>query len=166
MKRLEYTKGEKLTDRLIFICDYIDKPRQVIVQCSCGSPQFSVHLANIRRGATKSCGCLNNETRKMPITHGDTGHYLHNTWRRIKNRCFNSKDKRYCDWGGRGITMHEAWVKDYIAFKDYIINNLGDKPEGYSLDRIDNNGHYEPNNLRWATPLQQSRNRRNVKLTY
>lgn len=96
-------------------------------------------------------------------------HYLYTTWKSIRQRCFSPSCKVYEHYGGRGITLHEEWSKSkpgrsrsegFEAFARYVDAVLGPRPEGCSLDRIDNNGHYEPGNLRWATHSEQMENRR------
>jgi hypothetical protein len=88
---------------------------------------------------------------------------LSGLWLSIKGRCFNSNNKSYADYGGRGITMFKLWVDNYPEFELWIMENLGPRPDGCSLDRIDNDGNYEPGNLRWADPSTQMANRRHVK---
>lgn len=84
---------------------------------------------------------------------------LYYTWQGIKKRCFKINHTSYKHYGGRGITMYSEWVDDFSAFYNYVskLDHFGEK--GYTLDRIDNNGNYEPNNLRWETPKKQMRNR-------
>ena len=81
-------------------------------------------------------------------------------WTSVKQRCYNPKNHSYRHYGGRGISVHEPWITSRIAFITWINENLGPRPEGMSLDRIDNDGNYEPGNLRWATQSDQIRNRR------
>lgn len=79
-------------------------------------------------------------------------------WLNIKSRCFNKNDKGYKNYGGRGITLWDGWINDSVAFVEYI----GKKPTlKHSLDRTNNDGNYEPGNVRWATRVQQANNRRN-----
>ncbi len=85
-------------------------------------------------------------------------------WEGIKARCFNPRHKSYPDYGGRGITMHSLWVDDFKLFDKYLNDFLGRCPDNYTLDRIDNDGNYEPGNLQWADPRQQNFNKgRKVK---
>ena len=78
----------------------------------------------------------------------------------IKTRCYNQNHPTYKWYGARGIRMHESWRHNYAEFQDWILANLGPRPEGLTLDRRDNDGHYEPGNLRWATKVEQSNNQR------
>lgn len=89
-------------------------------------------------------------------------HYLYETWKGIKKRCLNSNNKDYANYGGRGITVCEEWRESFIVFRDYIEENLGQRPEKYSLDRINNNGNYEPGNVRWASAKEQAQNKRKI----
>lgn len=131
-----------------------------ICECSCGNTTEKIGN-NLRRGHVRSCGCISGQMRvESSGSHGKTNHYLHKTWSGIKTRCFNSRDKSYKHYGGRGITMFEGWIDNFQAFYEYIINNLGERPNKHTLDRIDVEGNYEPGNIRWATSTIQSINRR------
>ena len=86
-------------------------------------------------------------------------HYLYNTWAQIKDRCFNTSSEDYVNYGGRGITMCDRWRSSFETF----VEDMGDRPMDTSIDRVDNQGSYEPSNCRWATREEQSRNRRVYK---
>lgn len=103
--------------------------------------------------------------KKVNITHNLTKHKYYILWRNIKSRCYNKKDICYNTYGGRGIYMYQEWIDDPKLFINYIENNLGEKPKNFSLDRIDNNEGYIPNNLKWSSCTDQSRNSSMTKLT-
>ena len=136
-------------------------------QCDCGN-EVIVQGNNLKNGHTVSCGCFRREkTSESHKTHGMKGTSIHNTWSHIKARCFNPNSKHYKDYGGRGITMFPEWIDNFQAFYDYVskLEHYGE--DGYTLDRINNDGNYEPDNLRWADKKTQGRNtRRNIYVEY
>lgn len=130
-----------------------------LCSCDCGSI-IVVFRDKIESGHTKSCGCLQRDMTYLALKkHGLSSHYLYELWTNIKKRCLNAKTPNYHRYGGRGISISSDWVDDFPRFAEYILDNLGERPDGMSLDRIDNNGNYEEGNIRWATAKQQANNR-------
>ena len=133
--------------------------------CDCGNIT-DVWASNLRRKTTVSCGCYRRDmARRVKTTHGGKGTRLYNIWHGIKLRCLNVSDHAYKNYGGRGITICDEWRDSFEAFHDWAIAN------GYSydltIDRIDNDGNYCPDNCRWTTRAEQNRNRRfNHMITY
>jgi hypothetical protein len=130
-------------------------------RCDCGAvvAKSSVSLNNGANQCTRSC------TLGVHVRHGaatrsaQTKEYK--AWVSLKQRCLNPNSQKYMDYGGRGITVCQEWADSFDAF----LAHIGYAPEGnrISIDRINNEGNYEPGNVRWATPYQQVMNRRNTK---
>lgn len=134
--------------------------RRVQCRCACGRI-VNLYLGGLRAGQTKSCGCLRSDIlRAKPSrrTHGERRTKLYKLWCDIKQRCFNPKHPAYERYGARGITVYGPWVHDYQAFAAWMNSNLGPRPDGLTLDRANNDGSYEPGNLRWANRSTQCRN--------
>lgn len=131
--------------------------------CDCGNKK-PVRWENLRRGYTKSCGCLRpSVSPPEQRTHSAIGvkaHPLYELWRTMVRRCHSPTSPRYKTYGARGIQVCERWRRDFFAF----VTDMGPRPEGTSLDRVDNDGNYEPGNCRWATPQEQTDNSRVAKL--
>lgn len=128
-------------------------------KCDCGK-EIIVHGSSLTTGNSKSCGCVSRRnTSNRCRTHGMSGTNSYLRWQGMMNRCRNIKDISYKNYGGRGITVCERWT-NYSNF----ISDMGQAPEGCSLDRIDNNGNYEPGNCKWSTVSEQSRNKRSNRI--
>ena len=125
--------------------------------CDCGN-KVIVSGNTLRMGTSKSCGCIKVEFVKSRFTkHGKHDTSEHRIWRDMFGRCQCVTHASYADYGGRGITVCERW-RDFANF----LADMGERPSRrHSIDRINNSGNYEPSNCRWATPLEQSVNRRN-----
>ena len=136
---------------------HLNRKAYWIFRCVCGTEK-SIAAEKVKSGATKSCRCYHLE--KVSTNGGRTKRPYYRIWRNMVQRCINPKDFAYKDYGGRGIKVFKAWL-DYDEFEKYIQEKLGTRPSlKHSLDRIDNDGGYFPNNIKWSTYKEQARNKR------
>lgn len=136
----------------------IKKRTMWLCRCDCGN-EVAVEANNLKIGHTQSCGCLQKEaTSKANTTHGMRASRLYRIWKCMHNRCYRKCYHGYKHYGGRGITICDEWVHDFRAFRDWALAN------GYndylSIDRIDNDKGYSPDNCRWVTMELQNKNKR------
>lgn len=120
--------------------------------CACGTEK-DVHGGSLMRGLSSSCGCL---LREVSTKHGGSSSPTYSSWESMKQRCLNPACPTYAYYGGRGIDVDPRWVESFAAFRE----DMGERPEGKDLDRIDNSKGYWPDNCRWASRTEQMRNTR------
>lgn len=130
--------------------------------CDCGIER-NIHGSGLKYGDSKSCGCLKNEIVKIiNMTHGQSKKTkTYRSWAAMKERCSNPHHVSYSSYGGRGIKVCDRWKESFENF----FEDMGECPENMSIDRINNDGNYEPGNCRWATAKEQNMNSRHVRWT-
>ena len=157
----EYPKPTLLEDLgMMFITESSKyKVRYGIYKCGFCGEEFRTTINNVVQGKTRSCGCyMKRRASETHKTHGKCHTRLYTIWAKLKDRTLNPKNKQYNDYGGRGITICDEWKNDFMSFYNWAMEN------GYSdelsIDRIDNDGSYYPENCRWTTKSIQARNTR------
>ena len=155
-RKIEVNKGDRYN--MLTIIKEVEKVngRRFMVQCDCGNVK-EVDFNHMRHSIIKSCGCYRQKQFKEVITkHNLRNHYLYPTYNTMKQRCYNPNRRDYYLYGGRGITVCERWLNSFANF----LEDMGDRPEGYSIERKNKDGNYEPDNCKWADDTEQANNRR------
>lgn len=167
--RFGYRRVTRIWTRLTLVEDLGGQPygqrgqqaHMVRCRCDCGA-EVEVRLGGLRNGTTRSCGCLQRDTmRQIKTTHGQTDTRLHRIWRAMRTRCQNRATPSYVYYGARGITVDPHWDR-FEPFRDWAL--LHGYRDTLSIDRIDNNGPYSPENCRWITMSEQQRNTRQNRI--
>jgi len=131
-----------------------------ICRCDCGAEK-SVTGHQLQSGDTQSCGCARRELHSNRLaTHRLSASPTYRSWQAAKDRCINPRNVKFPAYGGAGVRMCSRWLTSF----DNFLTDMGMRPAGHTLDRIQPEGHYEPGNCRWATPRQQTLNRRTSRL--
>lgn len=168
--RIEISEGQRF-GRLTVIREAENRKghRYILCQCDCGN-QKEINIGSLISGCSTSCGCYRKEyISRKNLKHGDTyrGKHerLHHIWTGMKNRCNNPNLAGYHNYGGRGIKVCPEWEQDYSAFKEWALSH--GYADNLSIDRINNDRGYNPDNCRWVTMKVQSNNTRvNHRVTY
>ena len=159
MRKIKVEVG-RLFGRLIVLGEASSDPRKFLLQCSCGKT-LTATKGSVRSGNTTSCGCKRVDSLKaMLTTHGGAvrggRHPLYSTWAEMRKRCLNKNCKHWGNYGGRGIEICERWTE----FANFVAD-MGEKPYSTAtLDRIDVNGNYTPENCKWSSRYEQNVNQR------
>jgi hypothetical protein len=163
--RIKDFSGQRFHRLLVIKLDFIDDKRNArwLCQCDCGNTK-TIRGYQLSSGKTKSCGCLSTHRCSILGKHSlKHGHYkdrksskLARVWLGIRQRCYNTRNSHYYQYGGRGISVCDRWR---YSFESFLEDVKEPSDENMQFDRIDNNGNYEPNNCRWITAKENMNNR-------
>lgn len=162
MAKIKDVIGQKFGRLTVVKFTEISKDGHALWECYCDCGKAIITKgSSLRSGDTTSCGCYQIE---RSTKHGLTHTREYQTWLHLKDRCYNSNDKYYHNYGGRGVVVCERWINPVDGFMNFY-NDMGNRPKGkYSIDRINNDGNYEPSNCEWNTYKIQNNNRRSNRL--
>lgn len=164
-KQVKNISGERFGRLVVTALNGINKRREAVwlCQCDCGEQRL-VRGVGLRSGHHRSCGCLHTEYSKSGDarrSHGKSNNAEYRAWTHMMTRCYNPNTADYPNYGGRGITVCYKWKTSFLAF----LADMGEKPSPkHSIDRINNDGNYEPANCKWSTAKEQANNRRRPRV--
>lgn len=170
MKRIEYVPNQKINS-LIFLREVSpahlpsgQTRRRALFQCECGK-EFEAMIDSVKRGKIVSCKCKQSTRgRENNLLHGLTDTTIYRLWQNMKTRCYNPKTWNFNNYGGRGIIICDEWKNDFMVFHDWCVSNGHQK--GLQIDRVNNDGNYEPENCRFVTNTTNTHNRRTTRITF